>query len=88
MWTPPLFSTASGKYYLNKKYWKGLDALESYVTNEMLTEVCGRFSLTSWSFEPALRAPMILLHVTDFSDQKPNKAFELQVPTRHEWAYL
>lgn len=46
MWKPPLFLTAFGKYYFNKKYWKGLTALDNYATDEMFTEVnCGKISL-------------------------------------------
>lgn len=40
------FLDSLGKYYFNKKYWKGLLALDSYVTDQMFTKVnCGKISL-------------------------------------------
>lgn len=78
MWTPPFFLTTFGKYYFNKKCWKELNALDSYVTNQMFTELWKDF------INFMINALRLFFCILDFSNQEPNKAFELQVPTYHE----
>lgn len=90
MRTPPLFLTAFGKYYFNKKYWKGLDALDSYVTDQTLTEVCGKISSTFWCFEPALRVSMLsfcMLLTSQTRSRTRHLNFRYQhVTNGHSWS--
>lgn len=85
-----LFSTAFGKYYFNKKYWKVLDTLDSYVTDQTLTEVCGNISLTLWCFEQALRVSVLsfqmLLNSQTWRQKRHLKCRHQRVMNGHTWS--